>query len=316
VTKIACVAIDYSLFIGAAGRRSLHYCRGARADTGDNGLGHPVLWPDVAIGLLAMLVLGLGNIGSLGLAGTMVVALSVVYGLTFLPAVLAILGPRVNALSIPMFRPVRLGAGSGFWHRLSAVVMAHPWRVLAPVTALLLLLGSPFLHLRLGAGDVSSLPRWAEARRGTELLRQEFPGMDVTQIIVVVSHRDGSPLQPARIGQAYDLSRWLAALPGVSEVQSVMDLAPDMSREDYQRFVKAPRSSGRRSADRRGADRRERIMVSWYPRRCPQAAMRRAPSSAPSAAHAAGGRRAAGHGSTADLGFIGVVGQKAHGPSR
>ena len=238
------VAIDYSLFIVSRFReeielRSVPEALALTLAT----TGRAILFSGVtvAIGLLAMLVLGLGNIGSLGLAGTMVVALSVVYGLTFLPAVLAILGPRVNALSIPMFRPVRLGAGSGFWHRLSAVVMAHPWRVLAPVTALLLLLGSPFFHLRLGAGDVSSLPHWAEARRGTELLRQEFPGRNATQIIVVVSHRDGSPLEPSRIGQAYDLSRWLAALPGVFEVQSVMDLAPDMSREDYQRFVKAPR---------------------------------------------------------------------------
>ena len=57
---------------------------------------------------------------------------------------------------------------------------------------------------------------------------------------MVVNHRTGSPLEAARVGQAYDLSRWLAAQPAVSGVQSVMDLSPDTSREEYQRFVKVP----------------------------------------------------------------------------
>jgi len=196
----------------------------------------------LAIGLLGMLALGLGNIGSLGLAGTIVVALSVLYGLTFLPAALAILGPHVNALSLPRLGFLGLGDGSGFWHRLAALVMTHPWRFFLPAAALLLLLGQPFLHIRLGAGDVTALPRWAEARRGAELLAREFPSDDETPIIVVLSYREGSPLSPPRVGEVYDLSHWLVKLPGVTAVRSLLDLSPDMSREDYQRFVKIPQA--------------------------------------------------------------------------
>ncbi len=237
------VAIDYSLFIVSRFREEI--TRRPVADALAVTMattGRAILFSGVtvAIGLLGMLLLGLGNIGSLGLAGTLVVVLSVVYGLTFLPAALALLGPRVNALSIPGFRSARRDAGSGFWHRLAAMVMAHPWRVLVPVTALLLLLGSPFLHLRLAAGDASSLPPWAEARRGAELLQGQFAGSQVAPVIVVISHRSGSPLEAARVGQAYDLSRWLAAQPVVAGVQSVMDLSPDTSREEYQRFAKVP----------------------------------------------------------------------------
>jgi RND superfamily putative drug exporter len=237
------VAIDYSLFIVNRFREEItrHPAPEALAVTLAT-TGRAILFSGVtvAIGLLGMLVLGLGNIGSLGLAGTIVVALSVVYGLTFLPAVLAILGPRVNALSLPLFGAAQLGAGSGFWSRLAALVMAYPWRVFLPVAGFLLLLGLPFLHIRLGVGDVSALPPWAEARRGAELLRQEFPGTGATPVIVVIRHHEGSPLSPARVGQAYELSRWLARQPGVTGVQSVMDLAPDMSREDYQRLLRVP----------------------------------------------------------------------------
>src|SRR3989442_6909914 len=118
--------------------------------------------------------------------------------------------------------------------------MAQPCRFFLPAAALLLVLGQPFLHIRLGAGDVTALPRWAEARRGAELLAREFPSDDEAAIIVVLSYRDGSPLTPTRVGEVYDLSRWLAKLPGVTTLRSLLDLSPDMSREDYQRFAKIP----------------------------------------------------------------------------
>jgi len=237
------VAIDYSLFIVNRFREEIERrpVPGALAATLAT-TGRAILFSGVtvAIGLLGMLVLGLGNIGSLGLAGTIVVALSVVYALTFLPAVLAILGPRVNALSLPLVRPAPPGAGSGFWRRLAGFVMVHPWSVFLPIAGFLLVLGLPFLHIRLGAGDVSSLPPWAEARRGAELLRKEFPGAGTMPIIVVLSYDEGSPLSPARVGQAYDLSRWLAGQPGVTGVASVLDLAPGTGREDFHRMVKVP----------------------------------------------------------------------------
>src|SRR5206468_8196665 len=124
VSKIGLgVAIDCSLFIVNRVREEV--ARGSVPEAPAATMattGRAILFSGVtvAIGLLGMLVLGLGNIGSLGLAGTIVVVLSVVYGLTFLPAALALLGPRVNALSIPGFRSAGMDGGSGFWHRLAA----------------------------------------------------------------------------------------------------------------------------------------------------------------------------------------------------
>jgi putative drug exporter of the RND superfamily len=235
------VAIDYSLFIVSRFREEI--ARRPVPDALAHTLataGRAVLFSgmSVAIGLLAMPVLGLGNIGSLGLAGTIVVGLAVAYSLTFLPAVLAILGPRVSALSLPG-RSVTLSVGRGFWPRLAAVVMAHPYLVLFPVTAFLLLLGSPFLHLRVGASDATSLPRWAEARRGGELLRSEFPGGAESQIIIALYDSTGSPLAPARVARARALDRWLAGLPGVTGVASVVDI-PGLSPGAFEQVVARP----------------------------------------------------------------------------
>ncbi|HYB41340.1 MAG TPA: MMPL family transporter [Candidatus Methylomirabilis sp.] len=228
------VAIDYSLFIVSRFREEIarRPIPEALAQTLGTA-GRAILFSGmtVAIGLLGMLVLGLGNIGSLGLAGTIVVALAVVYSLTFLPAVLAILGTRVNALSLPFVRRRAEYEGSGVWRRVAVTVMAHPWRVLLPVTAFLLVLGTPFLQLRLGAGGATSLPQWAEARRGDELIRREFPGGETTRLAVVLRYRDGSPLAPERVARAWELGRWIAGLPGVSGVVSAVDL-PGLSREE------------------------------------------------------------------------------------
>jgi putative drug exporter of the RND superfamily len=236
------VAIDYSLFVVSRFREEIARRPIADALAQTMGTaGRAILYSGltVAIGLLGMLVLGLGNIRSLGLAGTIVVALAVVYGLTFLPAILAVLGTRVNTLSLPLGRSARTGAGSEFWHRLAEIVMAHPWRVFVPVTAVLLLLGVPFLHLRLGAGDETSLPRWAEARRGQELLRRQFLDGDTSQILIVVSDPDGSPLAPGRAGQAWELGQWLGRQPGVSDVASVVSF-PGLSRDGAEQLATLP----------------------------------------------------------------------------
>jgi RND superfamily putative drug exporter len=239
------VAIDYSLFIVSRFREEVHghTVSDALARTMATA-GRAILFSGVtvAIGLLGMLLLGLGSIGTLGMAGTLVVSLAVLYSLTFLPAALAILGLRVDALRLPLIGDQVVGAGAKFWHRLASLVMTYPWRVFLPVTALLLLLGMPFLHLRVGAGDATSLPPAAESRRGDELLRDEFPGGDANRIVVVLRYGGGSPLTLARVGEAYDLSRWLAAQPGVSRVESIVDLQPGITREQYQQMAALPPS--------------------------------------------------------------------------
>src|SRR5213593_840136 len=235
------VAIDYSLFVVSRFREEIR----ARSPVEALGrtvatAGRAILFSGltVAIGLLGMLTLGLGNLGSMGWAGTSVVTLAVVYGLTTLPALLAVLGPRVNSLRVPFLHAER--AGGGFWHRLASTVMAHPWPVFVPVVCLLLLFGVPFLHLRVGSGDATSLPPEAESRRGDELLRREFPGGDADRVVVVLDAGLASPLEPGRLAQAYAFSRWLAARPHVQRVDSFVDLHPSLDLATYQQMAGLP----------------------------------------------------------------------------
>ncbi|PYN36203.1 MAG: MMPL family transporter [Candidatus Rokuibacteriota bacterium] len=235
------VAIDYSLFVVSRFREEIRERSPVEALARTVATaGRAILFSGltVAIGLLGMLFLGLGNLGSMGWAGTSVVTLAVVYGLTTLPALLAVLGPRVNSLRVPFLHSER--AGARLWHRLASTVMAHPWRVFVPVVCLLLLFGLPFLHLRVGSGDATSLPPDAESRRGDELLRREFPGGDANRIVVVLDAGAASPLEPARVAQTYAFSRWLAARPHVQRVDSFVDLHPSLDLATYQQMAALP----------------------------------------------------------------------------
>jgi RND superfamily putative drug exporter len=170
-----------------------------------------------------------------------VVAFSVLYGLTFLPALLAILGPRVDFMRLPFVHPDRTATGEGLWHKLATAVMVHPWRTLLPVVALLLLLGSPFLGIRLGLSGADSLSKDAESRRGEELLDRQFPDSSAYPMVVVLDYPQGSPLTKERIGETYDLSRWLEDRPGVKEVDGIVSLDPKLSRAQYQQLLSGPR---------------------------------------------------------------------------
>ena len=214
------VSIDYSLFVVNRFRDEL--ARGASREdavaTTMATAGRAITFSGitVAVGLSAMLFFQGTFMASMGAAGAIVVAVAVVYALTFLPAMLSVLGPRVNRLRIPIFR--RATTSGGFWHGLATWVMRRPLVVLLPVVGFLLLAASPFIQLRLANGDVDMLPSHIEARQGYDQMVANFPGQDQTTFNIVVNYPDGSPQTPDRIANQFGLTQRITAIPGVLHV--------------------------------------------------------------------------------------------------
>jgi RND superfamily putative drug exporter len=237
------VAIDYSLFVVTRFREEMreHPVEDALARTLQTA-GRAVVFSGltVAIGLASLLLLRMNTISSLGLAGMIVVAAAVAYSLTFLAALLAILGPRVGALRVPIVGRPGGRRDSQFWHRVAGFVMARPWPVVIPVVLVLVAVGLPLQHLRLGAGDARTLPVERESRRGGDLLEREFPGADTNPIVLVLHYREASPLAAARVRALYDFTRWLRTLPDVKRIDSIVDLAPGITREQYTHIAAVP----------------------------------------------------------------------------
>ena len=230
------IAIDYSLFIVSRFREEL--ARGSGVEEAVSvamaTAGRAILFSGltVAIGLTAMLFYKGTFLVSMGICGAMVVAVSVLLALTFLPALLATLGHRVDRLRVPVLRPRPFG--QGIWHRIAIAVMRRPVLVLVPTVAVLLAAGAPFLHIQLASTDVTQLPGSAEARQGAALLASAFPSQGANIIDVVVEFPSGSPLSPANVATAAGLSERLHATPGVAAVRSYVDVDPGLSVAGYQ----------------------------------------------------------------------------------
>ncbi|MFN2581674.1 MAG: MMPL family transporter [Candidatus Dormibacteria bacterium] len=214
------IAIDYSLFIVTRFREEL-----ARDGDVERAVGATLATAGRAVAFSGITVaLGLGGLlfytgtplVSMGVAGAIVVAVSVLYALTFLPALLAVLGMRVNRFRVPLLQP--RPHGEGMWHRLAHAVMRRPWTVLLPTVAVLLAAGSPFLGIDLASTDVGQLPSDAQARIGSELLQQQFPAAGQNTIEVVLHFAEGNPGSPSNAAATRTLSAEIASTPGVVSV--------------------------------------------------------------------------------------------------
>jgi len=232
------VSIDYSLFIVNRFRDEL-----ARGESRQQAVvttmataGRAITFSGltVAVGLSAMLFFQGTFMASMGAAGAIVVAVAVIYALTFLPAMLAIVGPGVNRLRVPWFgRPT---TGTGFWSALAGWVMKRPVLVMVPTVVFLAIAATPFLQIRLANGNVDMLPTHIEARQGFDRLVADFPGQDQTTFNIVVNYPDGSPLTANRIADQYALDRRIAAIPGVLHTSSIYDLDPQLGLYEYERL--------------------------------------------------------------------------------
>ncbi|MBM4420049.1 MAG: MMPL family transporter [Chloroflexi bacterium] len=252
------VAIDYSLFVVNRYREEIERFKGRVPASGApvtqialartmSTAGRAVTFSGltVVIGLSGMLFFEGTYLASMGIAGAIVVACAVVYGLTFLPALLAILGTRVNRWRVPMPRG---GGGPGFWRRLASWVMRRPLLVLVPVMAFILATASPFLQLHMATTDVTALPKEAPSRAGYDRLIAEFPGADTTNISVLARYADGSPLQPDRLTALRALQTQLERLPNVTRVESVLSFPPEVLAappESLPPAVRAPLAAAR-----------------------------------------------------------------------
>lgn len=234
------LGIDYSLFVVSRFREELS--RGqpvARAVAWSVATaGRAVLFSGatVMIGLLALLTFDITALRSMGVAGALVVSISVLAALTLLPALLGVLGSRVDALAIgPLAASARRAhAGTGFWARLAHAVMARPLTVLIPLLIVLIALGLPFLRVEFGAPDASILPTDVQSRRGFDQLQAHWGPGELSPVLLVFQTTDGSsPVSGDRMAALAGFMRRVESDPAVERSEGVVSLDPRITPEQY-----------------------------------------------------------------------------------
>jgi putative drug exporter of the RND superfamily len=166
--------IDYALLVVNRFREALESNPDPRAAASEatRSAGRSVVFSGltVAIAMLGLLVPNLALIRSMGVAGLLTITVTVLVSITLLPALLGLLGERIN-YPRALHRFSELGRTGGFWGRWAERVMAHPiiWGSLA--TAFLLFLAAPALGMKLGYTGAFGLAPGVESRKGLELIR-------------------------------------------------------------------------------------------------------------------------------------------------
>jgi RND superfamily putative drug exporter len=219
------LAIDYSLFMVSRYREEI-----ARIGPGLEALrrtlataGRTVVFSSLTVAgaLASLLVFPQRFLYSMGIAGASVALLAGLIALTVLPALLALLGSRINALA-PAFLARRADrearpAHQGFWYRLAQLVMRFPARTALAAAAVLVALGLPFLGVKYTAVDARVLPASASARQVDAVLKTEFPRYRDTPITLTAASRE----------RALSLASSARELPDVAEVRAPRRLADD-----------------------------------------------------------------------------------------
>ena len=235
------LGIDYSLLIVNRFREELHHGSVSQAivrtvDTAGRAVF--VSGITVCISLFCLLLFPISVLRSIGIAGFCVVLLSVAAALTLLPALLALLGHRVNRgqqADLPR-------TGSGFWSRVAGHVTRHSGVSIAAVLAVVLLLSAPTLQMRFGLGDASVLPSTVSSRVGIEQIQQQFGPGEVSPIFVLVqtARPTDSILSPQHLATLYATAVRLGQDPRVANVTSLLNANPQLPLASYQALYRQP----------------------------------------------------------------------------
>jgi len=220
------LAIDYSLFMISRFREELRQGKEVpEAFTATmQSAGRTVFFSatTVILSLLSLLVFPETFLKSMGLGGAAAVAMSMILALTILPAVLRLLGHKVNALPVPFFgRSLKKEeTGHGFWYQFSHGVMHRPVAVFVATMAILLFLGVPFLRVHFSTTDVSSVPESLSSRQVSDALNNDFGGGNSTPIAVLV-HVTGNPLSASNLALVREYEAKLKAIQGVVTIDDL-----------------------------------------------------------------------------------------------
>jgi RND superfamily putative drug exporter len=224
------LAIDYSLFMVSRYREEA-----ASSGFGPQALtrtlqtaGRTIIFSSltIAAAVASLAVFPQRFLYSMGIAGAVAALLSATLALTVLPALLTVLGPRVNA-----FAPKRLQRAAerearpdhhGFWYRLSRLVMRRPALIAASSAAILIALGIPFTGIKFIQASASVLPMSASARQVNDTLKSQFPPNTTSPLEVVIGAPAGSP-------QAKALATRISRLPDVSAIAPAQPAGPENS---------------------------------------------------------------------------------------
>jgi RND superfamily putative drug exporter len=218
------LAIDYGLFMVSRFREELHR-QGSVEDAVARTVataGRTVMFSGltVAISIASLMLFPESFLRSMGYGGVLTVLVDMLAALTVMPALLSLLGPKVNSLRIrrAVNKPP-VTVESGRWYTMAMHVMRRPLAYMAVIVVILLALGSPFLQAVWGGANTTALPQGTPSRVVAQTLTRDFPNNPSAPIEALVTF--SGPIKGSGVRSA-QLARYQQQLAGVVGVTGVV----------------------------------------------------------------------------------------------
>jgi putative drug exporter of the RND superfamily len=240
------LGIDYALFFVSRFREELEVYPTAEAVPRTVATaGRSIFFSGTAvlIGLSGLLFFPFMFMRSIGVAGVIVVFVSVSAALTLLPAILGVLGTWINKFAI---RRRGGGAGAAFWSRSAEVVMRHPFAVILLTALILGVLLHPVGHMKVGIPEATVLPQEYESRAGDDILKKNFEYAALNPMEIVAT-LDKDPLSASGLSDTKELGTRIDNAAGVARVESAYKVG-EAAAQDYAGRVADARERARKQA--------------------------------------------------------------------
>ncbi len=262
------LSVDYSLFIVNRFREELRRGRDHRTAIAMTSAtaGRAIFFSamTVMVGLMGMLFFENTGLPSLGWGGICAALVALVSSVVLLPAILSLLGDRINSLKVP-FSMTDTTKEDGFWSWIAERVMKRPFSVLVPAVMVLLIAGSPFLQADWGITTYKALSPDDESRNGLELTDVYWPeNTGNTAQIVFEIGENVDPFSEENIRDLYNFSKEIMTIKHTSYVYTYVHFNSSMSQDEVIAFWNNSDDGDLSSGDARVLDLQRKHHIESY----------------------------------------------------
>jgi RND superfamily putative drug exporter len=190
----------------------------------------------VLISIASLVFFPINILYSIGIGGIVVVLVTVLSSVTFLPAMLCLFEKYVTRTNVNLSHLSSEDIHNHRWYKFAMLVMRFPFTFMIPTILVLLVLGYPFLHVKINSSDAKILPTWTESRQVLDQFNKNFNANELTPINIVLTAKNKSILSKNNISALYDYAKRLEKDPRVERVMSIVTLENGLSKAQYQQI--------------------------------------------------------------------------------
>lgn len=194
----------------------------------------------VLISLSALLLFRINVLFSVGMGGLAAVFVALATAFLLLPAVLSVLGAKINFLPLKFIRQNNL-KDNRFCRWLVTHVVKYKYAFFSVILVVLLVVGYPFLHVAFGISDFKILPKTQESRQVFDTFSKDFGETKLAPILILVKSADNNILSKKNIRYLYDFATKIKNDPRVERVDSVVNTNPRMTKQEYEMLYSLPK---------------------------------------------------------------------------